>query len=527
MTTNQHAKKNASGSSAAYTAVSLSQGAVKTLVQTILSKETTDTFRMSVTNVDQGPFSIPLGPTNYYLHLSGGEMTSAKLSLTDLSTSPHEGYKYRLQLSLDLDVTYSTWHETYDTVENVCIGVHCYDKYHSHDDTFCDFQLSLRGAPLYFDVQIGSVDDRFLIQVSTVGDAPPITGHEVSFTIPRKSALADAGCFQSRVNQQLRSAIASYKYADAVAKALNDKLQTIPNSGKLEQNITFEFSPVHVDSSSGAGVAASVNGLVKSGDTLWPGTDDEQVPFPPNPPAGGKGVEVNVHQNEFGGLLWAFYENGYLRDEFVISPDSIADSEKLTTNFYRYGPLQILSESFPNMLISVAVKATQAPTVEITSESKALGGLSVSNVLDVTVALLQQNQEASGNGQTGTFLAEFALTQQDRIEHLAVTQSKLTFEFHLDLSSVNLIKASDALKLYLLEKYHETDFNDAFGQLWQDTLSSAYAGYLAKIGTTGVPIPHIQELPMVLSAPDIIIEDKYVTVSADVSTSLLHRAVAK
>ena len=503
-----------------YLAVAMSQSGIKQGLTAVLAALPSDAFKVTVDDMTKGPFNIPLGPLHYCLHLTGGKTTSVGLTMHDLVASSATGIKYRLSVLLSLGVLFDHWDENYQEIEQVCILSKCHDIVHDRSASCGAFAIQLKNAELIFDVMLVNSASGFKLQLAPATPQPPITSDRVSFQIPAGSALGDMGCLQGRVNDALADAIAAHDYSKDVAKAVNDLIASIPDSGRIGDNIDFEFSPVHLDTSSGSGVEVSITGRVKSKGTYWPAGTNVQVTSPTNPPPDGKDLAVHLHQEEFGGLLWAFYENGYLQADFTIAAEDIPDSEKLSTNSYQYGPLKILSQDFADMAIIVHVKAKAAPTAKI--EKQTAQTLSATAHPGVTaVSVLEVGMDLTGEdaNETPVRFATFTLTQTDRLANLAITPTspRLTFDFHLDSSRVDLIYACEALQAYLKTTYPQSSVEEAFGLLWQNTLSGVYALYLAAIGKAGIPIPHFPSLQLHLTETTITADNAFLRILGKVS----------
>jgi hypothetical protein len=97
----------------------------------------------------------------------------------------------------------------------------------------------------------------------------------------------DPGCFSSHVSDATANAISSIPFGDMIGKVFPPLLKSIPASGKLTPDITYDFAVGDSAMSfpGDAGIAIGVTGTVKYKDHAYPGTASKALPVPPPPPA--------------------------------------------------------------------------------------------------------------------------------------------------------------------------------------------------------------------------------------------------
>jgi hypothetical protein len=286
------------------------------------------------------------------LDISGGWLQNLKTTLKSATQEPNGVLK--LVVGASFEISYATWHET-----------GWISSPGERRPTYTPFNRTLSG----FSFTVSTVEFTIPIKLSIennqwrTGLASAVTEANVSVSspnVPSESALNKPSvfpCVNTVITDTFLATIRGFNYAAAVQSALSAILGTIPESGKLTPSITFRWGPGSLDFLNNDGIALGATGMVQYNGTPYQPKNPD-VPLPSVDLACD--LVFNVGVDEFGGLLWAFYEQGSLQGR--LNKSEIPNPEYLNTKAYK-DSLPQLYEFAPDADMEVEIKAASAPTV--------------------------------------------------------------------------------------------------------------------------------------------------------------------
>ena len=181
--------------------------------------------------------------------------------------------------------------------------------------------------------------------------------------IPSESVLKDPSSYHvvnSKIHDALVDAIKGENYAADLAKALNNALGTIPNSGSLTPSIVYQFYPSSAPAyPAGGGIAVGISGQVLYKAQPYAGA---QVFISVPTIDTARDVSMNISTYELNALLWACYMNGDLH--ITATPANTGKAAILNTKYYKtlVPGLYLFA---PDSELDMVINATEAPLISV------------------------------------------------------------------------------------------------------------------------------------------------------------------
>ena len=393
----------------------------------------------------------------------------------------------------------------------------------------------------------------FLVNSST----PTVTG--VQPNIPSGSILngqVQAGCTETHVDDATAQAIDSIDFKKVVGQELSGVVQTIPGSGKLGDNIVYDFSMG--DSGmlfpNNNGIQIGVKGGVNYNNETFPGAPPKSTLALPAPPDTHH-LNMYVSDYEVNALLWAFFKADRLNT--VFKPNDLTDPDILKVKTYVDDCDALKPYRTLGMQANVDQKIAPAVQFQLVYEftDAAINSLknSVSdkdfNILEngfaknnyVTLSDLESDLTASDIDPKSFTAIENATKQMGMVvSHdilftltiLSEASEQPTID--LDVTRTDIL---GNLKLGIREDKAQTMQFDFFHATWKATFKSSsikgldgsalrsiwrhageneYDTVLVNLGATGVPLPIMSGFKFDFDNAQISIQDNYVSILSDV-----------
>ncbi|MEM7052792.1 MAG: hypothetical protein AAF604_24215 [Acidobacteriota bacterium] len=506
-------------------------------------------------------FGVPDGDgsDNYEdikITLSGGSLSGFDPVYQSISQGSDGAFSLTMKAS-DFKVEYN-WNEKYK--EYICTTI-CFPA-ESHDKNY-HYEVSFDSLVITVGLQLSYSSGTWDLKVSGVTSQPSAP----KASIPHDSILNNqevSGCFQTRISKQTKNAVSTIDFQTPIKALVGNLGVQIPSTGKLTQDITFDFGtgPSGLSFPGDQGVQVGVTGQVTYENTPYSGGTPPQLPLPAVPTS--KHLAYYAAAYEFDALFWAFYKQGLLKE--LITPGDLPDPSPLYTNTYKNTPLQGLYTQYPNHTMTAYVAAAAAPTTAFQTvydlSTAVLGKLKSTLPGDVfdklqglanqyylseasfftsLVAALGKNDAnqwkstienaAEGAGtvvshenrvtinvlQNGKSLPafSFSVVQQDVLSNLALGISKsgttqtLQFGFQVVPGTVTTKLIHSAIPSITTNN---------FGYIWSFVLEPEFANEVALMGKQGVALPRIPGFEFLFDKAEISIEATdggYVAVQTD------------
>ncbi|HZW53656.1 MAG TPA: hypothetical protein VFF00_06460 [Candidatus Elarobacter sp.] len=380
---------------------------------------------------------------------------------------------------------------------------------------------------------------------------------DVAPNIPGGSIInrEQQGCFTSNVSDATAKAISSVDFRGAIQQVMPQLLRSIPASGKLTPDITFEFKlgddkmtfPI-------PGILIAATGQARWKNELYPGPVPEKLPLPSVP--AGKHLRTYVSSYAVNGLYWAYFKAGGL--DAIVKPADLTNPDLLRVDTY-VDQIEAF-QPYAGKVMYAHVSPKVAPAVDFREvwlyDRKVLDSLkppalspeaytAVENAMGGKAYLTEQEARTAATraGVPPAFI--------DRVVNAAkqggmVVEATLGFrlviqetspERHLAFS----LKRVDVLKDLALGAQGEAqtlkfsftrvsakatfddtnipDFDDSgFGQfIWPVVGEPRYVEAQQGLGKIGVPIPIMQGFSFRFESAELSVQRGFVSITADVA----------
>lgn len=466
----------------------------------------------------------------------------------------------------DFDVRYD-WNETYQYISCTFIagaGVACQPwenrhRNYSYVPRARSFKANVETLFKYNDAT-----NAYEVQTTSSDASSDVTPNIPSGTIINRQ---EQGCFTWNVSEATATAVASVDFKGAVQQVMPELIRSIQASGKLTDNITFEFA-LGDDKMTfpNPGILIGATGRARWKDELYPGKVPEKVPLPTIP--SGKHLRTYISSYTVNGLYWAYFKDGQL--DALVKPADLPNPDVLRVDTYVE---QIESfQPYEGKVMYAHVSPKAAPSVEFQEvwlyDRAVLDALKPPALpLDVYVAV----ENAMGgkaylteqDARTAAARAGVSPQYVDRVVGAAkqggmVVNADLAFRLTIQQTQPERylafsVKRVDVLKdlglgareqLQTLKfnftrvsakaTFDETnipDFDDSgFGQfIWPVVGEPRYVEAQQGLGKLGVPIPIMQGFTFRFESAELSIQRGYVSITADVAfkKTALPAAVAR
>ncbi|AWN31771.1 hypothetical protein [Streptomyces sp. NEAU-S7GS2] len=364
------------------------------------------------------------------------------------------------------------------------------------------------------------------------------------------------------LNTDAVAAIGGVEFAKPVQDSINPMLASIPASGKLTDDITFDFA---VGDSKLAfpgdnGITIGVTGEVAYKGTPYPGPQPTALPVP-TPPVDDHHVEVYVSDYTVSALHWAYWKAGKL--DLTLRPSDLPDPDSLKVKTYvtavkafkpyaafamtaQVTPVALPQKDIPQTYEFAQVHEFTQATEDILQKQlpsdvyalikTSLDGNAYTQTSDLTADLRQlgvaeQYDEAiekatrvmgmvvTQNLEFALFIEDgksrpqivFDLLRTDVLQNLALGRSGNAQTMQYDFHKVTF---DATLKSTTVPGFDKVDFG---GMVWPIIGEPRYDEALQKLGKTGVALPIVQDFTFLFEQAQLSIQEHYVSVLADVA----------
>ncbi|MFT3765119.1 MAG: hypothetical protein QM820_06335 [Minicystis sp.] len=271
-----------------------------------------------------------------------------------------------------------TWSETYDRQEtdfymgNAIVGP-------TEPKTYgpVPYTPIIEGLTTTFTLAL-AFDDRAGTYEIDVKSCVPVAGPVVP-NIPPKSVIQheDDICFTGHVSDATTKMFQSIDFEAALDQVVPSVLGSIPDSGRLTDDIVFDFGvgDLGITYPNDAGISVGVTGTVRCNGQEYVGPPPAQLGLPPVPDRQHH-LRMYVSDYEINALHWAYFESGRLGT--TVTPESLdqmgAFSDALYTDFYTgllpdlYGSTPMHARVEPNLAPVASFQDVYVFTVEAKEE---------------------------------------------------------------------------------------------------------------------------------------------------------------
>lgn len=393
---------------------------------------------------------------NVWIKITGGEATLQDINLD--SVSQGDNGTFTIVFKATIYIVYGTWHEEFDHIEYTQGTV---IKNHEKHTFTNEFYFTVDPVDLTFDVQLTLKSGKLVIVVNSCSSKVK----SVDIHLPGDSVLAGhCKSVQDKIDSKIKDSISKEDFATPIKDKIQPYFDEIPDSGKLTDNIVVKFPFEGMEFENNNSIEAGTTAQVVFKGTPYP----EKFSFLPYPAVvTDKDIHFFVHNYEFNGLLWAFYQEGDLHER--ITKDMLPDPQELTTDYYSGIPgLDWIATDFPHRDMVVYVTALESPTVAINTT-----GAKVTYKVNCTLKVIDNSNEI--------LLIEAIVDQVCDLTSLALVGSgglqRVTFKFSLDTFTAKLEKSYKPIDPAL------------FNLIWKMIIEPEYARQMEKVGETGVALP--------------------------------------
>ncbi len=530
---------------------------VATQANTLLKNMPIPDNNFTVPDFSQGAGNGSYNYSDIKIALSDGrfeDFNPEYQSITQLTTGTPPGSEFNLVLvGTNFTVVYS-WYETYKLT--IC-------------STICFKPTSKKGSYTYqpkfgsltvkpkLEFQFDKTNNTYAIAVV---DSPSSTAN-VKANIPGKSVIngqTSDGCFKTKVSDSTAKSISHIDFSGQINKIFPPVLSSIPASGKLTTNITYDFAvgDSELKFPENKGITIGVTGTVTYKGTEYDGTPPTNFPVPPVPTT--HHLNAYVSNYEVNALNWAFWKDGKL--DVTVTPANLPNPAALKVKTYasslpslkRYGdvymeaqispkaaPLTSFQDTYVFTDAVLKVLKSQLPSTVYTVVSNAVGHEAFVSKTALEAAL-------KDNGIAETYFAPIekaalqagmAFTQDMQFKLVIETTTKPQPDIVFDVARTDVMidlalgisGHAQTLQFGILNVENSVtfvsstvpDFNGLkFGILiWPVVGESAYMTAMEGLGKTGVPIPIMQGFKFVFDDAELSIQKGFVSILADVELS--------
>ncbi len=468
-------------------------------------------------------------------------------SISQLTTGIMPGSEFNLVFAAtNFTVGYS-WYETYK--KKSPLGTSSESGSYAYNPQFGSLTVSPK---LQFTYE--KTSNTYAI---VVVDSPSSTANVIA-NIPAKSVINEQtydGCFKSKVSDTTAKSISDINFSGEINKIFPPVLSSIPASGNLTSDITYDFSlgDSGLNFPNSKGITIGVTGAVMYKGTEYDGTPPTNFPVPPVPTTHHLNAYVSNYQ--VNALNWAFWKDGKLN--VTVEPADLPNPDALKAKTYvswlkslkpyeaNYMQAQVSPKASPLTAFQDAFVFTDAVLNVLKSQLPSTVYQSVSNAVGqeafVSKTALESELKSSGIAETYFATIEKAALQggiavtQDMqfkivIQTTTTPQPNIIFDVTRTDVLVNLALGisgtAQTLQFGILNVENSVtyvsstvpNFNGpTFGGLvWPVVGESAYRTAMVGLGKTGVPIPIMQGFKFLFDEAELSVQQGFVSILADV-----------
>jgi hypothetical protein len=289
---------------------------------------------------------------NIKLNLSGGSLSNFKPTFQSMTQGPNGLFTIVLSAS-NVTVNYQ-WNEQYDTYF-IYLWI---NQNQGHTSNTWGYTMGVDTFTITVPITMAQQADTFTYTVGQV--TPTLTGLHPN--IPGNSIVQQPGpCFTTTVDNTTVQAVGNIDFQAPIQNLLGNLFGTIPASGKLTPDITFNYNrgDTALAFPGNQGLTLGVTGNVTWNNQPFSGGTPPSLAIPSIPT--NNHVHFFAADYEFDELFWAFFKDGRLNR--TITAGDLPDPGMLNTSYYQNGPLAPLYQKYPNLQMTVDVTPQAAPTV--------------------------------------------------------------------------------------------------------------------------------------------------------------------
>ncbi|MDX1912155.1 MAG: hypothetical protein SFV22_11740 [Saprospiraceae bacterium] len=495
---------------------------------------------------------------NVNIQLTQGELVGFDPVLQSIAQRANGVFS--LQVNAGPFTAQYNWAETYWwTSCSVAVGIiHCnpsqnLSNNYKYAPTFEQLDVAIP-VSFSFDQQ----KQAWIIATGTAVPNPSISNPN----IPSDSIIQhqDQGWFSSHVSDATAQAFAALNFGQLINNIISGAFASIPASGNLGNGIAYDFSlgdyGLHFPNNDG--IQIGVKGGASFQGTDFPGTPPPALPMP-LPPADGDSHHLNLFVGgyEVDALNWAFFKAGKLNA--VVNPTDLPDPDILKVKTY----IDNVSALKPYRDFALQAQITQnaAPVTTFQTVYELSGAVMAALKVQLPPTVYDYLGSIAGNNYVALTALEADLSGADigsdfyaTIERAAkslgmvvthdINYALVIQNFRTDppnppniVFNIRRVDILADLKLGIGSNQAQTmqfsfnhanwqatfvsstvpDFNGAdFPSTWNIAGEPHYDSLLQTLGANGVPLPIMQGLQFDFDNAQLIIQDGYVSILADV-----------
>ncbi len=501
--------------------------------------------------------------SDIHITLSNGSMVTFHphyQSIQQLHTGTPPGSTFSLVINAENFSALYNWNETYKDYRCFVLGKYpsCGKFPGNHNYSYSPSFVSL-AVMLTLQFVYQSQSNDYLMKVT--GTLPATSGERPN--IPAKSILQGQtvhGCYQHNVSEETANSVSSLKLGPSIETLLNSLTTTIAASGKLANDITYDFalgdSGLKFPNSNG--ITIGVTGAVTYQTTKYDGTSPVDFPVPPVPKM--HHVNVYVSNYEVDALNWAFWKNGKL--DVTVDPGNLNNPAALQVKTYvsylkslkpyaayymqaeispKAAPLTAFQDVYIFTDAVLKVLKAQLPTMvyQVVFNEVGQEAFVSKTALEATLNKYPSVKPFVQTIEKASLQGGMAVTQNMHfklvIETPTTPKPNIVFDVArtdvlLDLAlGISPSGKAQTLKFGILNVNNSVTFVSStvphfnglnFGVLvWPVVGESAYLTAMEGLGKTGVPIPIMQGFKFVFDDAELSIQKGFVSILADVELS--------
>lgn len=494
---------------------------------------------------------------NVNVNLTQGQLIDFDPTMGNIAQQPNGVFSLSLQTSGPFKVQYR-WEEAYWWISCSAVpevGVVCepgqqLDEVYKYLPSFS--QLSIN-VPVMFSYDTPNKRWKLVCGQAT---AQPLITHP---NIPGDSILnqQDQGCFSAQVDAATAQALSSIDYKGLVNGIISGMVAGIPASGNLGNGVVYDFSMgdygIHFPNDHG--IQIGISGGVSYNGTAFPGTPPAALPLP-LPPADDDTHHLNLYLSgyEFDALNWAFYKAGEL--DATVNAADLPDPDVLKVKTYA-GTDQSLNP-YKLFAMQAVIRQNAAPVTSFQTvyeiDDTALNALKTQ--LPQAVYTLLLNMQGNNyvaktdleNDLTALSIAsDYFTTIEDAsksagmvvthdinytltIQNNQPDEPNIVFNVRRTDILANLALSLGADQTQVIQfSFKQANWQSAFvsstvpgfngpdfPSTWNVVGEQQYVILLQKLGSTGVPLPMLQNLQFDFANAQLSIQENYLSVLAQV-----------
>jgi hypothetical protein len=464
--------------------------------------------------------------------------------------------KFVLSLTATQFASNYKWHESYHEYNCTSAGD---GQYCTHSDPQDNFDYRPTIGLLATDVTLGFEFNQTTKAYDIKVVSSVATSTNVNANIPGRSVVQnqDHSCFSAQVTETTAKAISAIDFSKAITDLIPPLFKSIPASGKLTEQISYDFgigrSGLQFPADN-KGLTIGVTGQVSYGTEKYPVDATVDLPVPPPPPAPHH-LQVYVSAYEINALHWAYFKAGLLKVN--VTPSQLPDQDVLKVKTYIVAipsfkpyasfamhaqaeaidsPVAKFQEVF-QFTTSALERLAKVLPADVYGKIQGLEGdgfvtleefktaLSDAQVPDIHVETIRN--ATKGMGLVAVQNVKFTLTIQNGTSTLPNVIYSVKRTDILDSLALGITGNAQTMKYGFRKVKSEATFlsstvpgfeGGTFGSLiWPMACEPRYSATLVEMGKTGVPIPIMSGFQFMFDEAQLSIQQGYVSILAKVT----------